>query len=289
MKKIVLPILYVIASLSAISFAFFCHIHSAECIYSLNLTDVLLMCFLILCFIASAFFIIKLTWRKPRRLIHKIVICIMILAILEAFISNFEIIAQPTTPIINKQIDDFVAEKPIIYLYPKVETEVSVKLGNPENITCSYPEYGDGWDVLAEPNGDLIDNKDGLKLYSLYWEGKDFPNINEDCGFVVDKQDLAQFLEEKLTILGLNYKEREEFIVYWLPKLQENETNIKFLTSDEINAYMPLDIEPKPDSVIRVYMAYKGVDEGFSVREEELESPLRDGFVAVEWGGVELK
>lgn len=29
--------------------------------------------------------------------------------------------------------------------------------------------------------------------------------------------------EEKLEILGLNYKETEEFIVYWLPKLEQNE------------------------------------------------------------------
>ena len=31
--------------------------------------------------------------------------------------------------------------KPIIYSYPEEEINVTVKLGKPENITCSYPNY----------------------------------------------------------------------------------------------------------------------------------------------------
>ena len=38
--------------------------------------------------------------------------------------------------------------KPIIYLYPPKTTEVSVKLGNPQNLTHTYPKYEeDGWKV----------------------------------------------------------------------------------------------------------------------------------------------
>lgn len=33
--------------------------------------------------------------------------------------------------------------KPIIYLYPQETTEITVKLGNPEKITCSYPKILD--------------------------------------------------------------------------------------------------------------------------------------------------
>ena len=58
--------------------------------------------------------------------------------------------------------------KPIIYLYPETNTEISVKLGKAENITCSYPEYKNGWNVLANPDGTLIDTNTGRKLYSLY-------------------------------------------------------------------------------------------------------------------------
>ena len=61
-------------------------------------------------------------------------------------------------------------EKPIIYLYPTKETRLSVKLGNKDNITCSYPNYIDGWNVMAKTNGDLKDLGTGRNLYSLYIE-----------------------------------------------------------------------------------------------------------------------
>ena len=53
------------------------------------------------------------------------------------------------------------ADKPIIYIYPETETEVSVTLGKEELIDCSYPKYDNGWKVLAKPNGDLVDLKTG--------------------------------------------------------------------------------------------------------------------------------
>ena len=71
----------------------------------------------------------------------------------------------------DERIDPEVDEKPIIYLYPEKETELSIELGKPENITCSYPEYQKGWNVIANPDGTLIDMNTGRKLYSLYWEG----------------------------------------------------------------------------------------------------------------------
>ena len=68
--------------------------------------------------------------------------------------------------------------------------------------------------------------------------------------------------------LGLNEREAEEFIVYWLPKLNEHEHNyIRFADADEINRAMPLDIDPQPDTVIRVMMTYKGLDEPIDVAE----------------------
>ena len=109
-------------------------------------------------------------------------------------------------------------------------------------------------------------------------------------GFVVKGNETIEFLEEKLAILGLNEIEAEEFIVYWLPKLQENEYNyIRFATMDEINKNMPLEFSVKPDTIIRVLMQYKGLDNYIEVKEQKLETPERTGFVAVEWGGTEIK
>ena len=179
--------------------------------------------------------------------------------------------------------------KPIIYFYPEQTTELNVKLGYPENLTCSYPKYENGWNIIANPDGSLIDINTGRSLYSLYWEGNAKQKISMDEGFVVKGEDTISFLEEKLAILGLNEIEAEEFIVYWLPKLQNNKYNyIRFATIDEINEMMPLEISEKPDSLIRVLMEYKPLDKYINVKEQELSTPARTGFVVVEWGGAEI-
>ena len=189
----------------------------------------------------------------------------------------------------RSQIYDLIDAKPIIYFYPENETELFVKLGKPENITCSYPEYEQGWNIKAYPDGTLIDINTGRKLYSLYWEGIHSEPINFNEGFVVKGEEVASFLEEKLSILGLNQFEAEEFIIYWLPKLQENKYNfIRFAPIEEINKNMPLELSSKPDSIIRVLMQYKTIDNYIDVEEQKLETPERTGFVVVEWGGTEI-
>lgn len=182
-------------------------------------------------------------------------------------------------------------EKPIIYLYPEEETNIEVKLGKKENITCSYPKYENGWKVVASPNGDLKYIENGKNLYALYYEAKtEKENKVEKEGFVVKGEDSANFLEEKLEILGLNERESEEFIVYWLPKLEANKYNyIRFLNKEEIDENMPLEIEPKPDTQIRVLMTFKGLNKEIKVEEQQLTRVERKGYTVVEWGGSEIK
>ena len=185
---------------------------------------------------------------------------------------------------------DISIDKPIIYLYPTEDTKVSVKLLKDENLTCSYPKYKDEWKVLAQSNGILKDLDTNRQLYSLYYESKsDIEFKVENEGFIVKGDDTITFLEEKLAILGLTEREAEEFIVYWLPKLEANKYNyIRFATTDEINENMPLEINPNPNTVIRVLMTFKGLENSIDVQEQKLESPNRTGFVAVEWGGTEI-
>ena len=182
-----------------------------------------------------------------------------------------------------------IAYKPIIYIYPETETAVQVSVAYPEKLSCVYPEYDDGWEVIAKPNGDLVDTKTGRNLYCLYWEGNQKQEYKFEDGFVVAGEDSAKFLEEKLAILGLTEREANEFIIYWLPKLEANKYNlIRFETAEEIEAYMPLNIEPKPDSVIRVMMDFKGLNKPTKIEEQKLETPIREGYTVVEWGGSEF-
>lgn len=190
----------------------------------------------------------------------------------------------------KSRISPVYIKKPIIYLYPEKTEEITIKLGYPEKITSSYPKYEEEWSVIANPDGTLKDIKTGKNLYSLYWEGIGTAKANIKEGFVVKGEDSAEFLEEKLAILGLTEREAEEFIIYWLPKLESNKYNyIRFASLEEINQYMPLEFSVKPDTIIRVLMQFKGLDEAIEVREQTLETPERKGFVAVEWGGSEIK
>ena len=187
--------------------------------------------------------------------------------------------------------NEIEAYKPIIYLYPEDKTDISVKLGYPKKVTYSYPKYEDGWDVIAYPNGTLIDTKTNKELYSLFWEGENTitKGIRKE-GFIIKGEDAVNFLEDKLTFLGLNPKEKEEFIIYWLPKLQNNLYNyIYFETLEEQNTNMPLSVEPKPDTIIRINMEYKPLKQKIEVKEQELIKQQRQGYTLVEWGGTILK
>ena len=183
----------------------------------------------------------------------------------------------------------YTVDKPMIYLYPEREQSVEVKLDSPERLTVSYPSYVDSWNVVAKPDGTLKD-KDGRELYGLYYESlpkTDFKVENE--GFIIKKEDSAKFLEEKLKTLGLNEKEAEEFIVYWLPKMNEKKYNyVRFASDEEIENNMKLSISPKPDTTIRIWMILKPLDEKIEVTEQKINPVKRSGFVAVEWGGIKL-
>lgn len=184
--------------------------------------------------------------------------------------------------------DPTVDYKPVIYIYPEKEMDVKVKLESEDKIIVSYPEYNNYWDVRALGDGTLIDKKTNRELYSLYYESLNKVNFNVmDDGFVVSEEEIIPFLENKLEILGLNSRESEEFIIYWLPILKKNKYNyIRFATIEEIDENMGLSIEPKPDSVIRILMTFKGLDEKINVKEQVLTPVKRKGYSVIEWGGT---
>ena len=188
----------------------------------------------------------------------------------------------------EEQCDPTISKKPMIYIYPNEDKEVSIKLGKPELLTTTYPKYNSEWKVFAKTNGDLIINN--KTYYGLYWEGLNNIDNNFKDGYIVYKDDLIPFLEDKLNVLGLNEREANEFIVYWLPILEQNEYNlIRFEDIDIINEQMPLDINPIPNTIIRVLMEYKEIDKDYKIKEQVLNKVERKGYTVVEWGGTNIK
>ena len=108
-------------------------------------------------------------------------------------------------------------------------------------------------------------------------------------GYVVPGEDTAEFLEQKLAELGLNKKEANEFIVYWLPRMQGNVYNLITFQNEIYTESAKLEITPEPDSVLRVFMVYKPLKTVIEVEEPTIEPFERNGFTVVEWGGTEIK
>ena len=176
--------------------------------------------------------------------------------------------------------------KPVIYLYPEKETKVSVKVNIDGKLTCTYPEHGEGgWqNFTAKPDGTLI-SPDGKEYYCLYWEGVSAMTPDFSRGFCVKGEDTAAFLADILPQIGLSAREANEFIIYWLPILQENEYNLISFQNEAYTSAAELEITPTPDSILRVFMAVKPLDAPVEIAPQEFEGFRRSGFTAVEWGG----
>ena len=180
------------------------------------------------------------------------------------------------------------AEKPVIYLYPEEETKVSVTLDFDGELTSTYPAYGDNWTVDASPDGTLTDPTTGRQYYCLFWEGVSQTEYDFSTGFCIAGENTAAFLEDALAQLGLTEQEANEFIIYWLPKMEHNPYNLISFQQEAYTDSAKLTIDPAPDTLIRVFMAWQGLDQPVEVEPQILTAPHRTGFTAVEWGGAEI-
>jgi hypothetical protein len=177
--------------------------------------------------------------------------------------------------------------KPVVYLYPEKTTKVSVNVD--ATITVSDPEYGNGWNVTAEPTGALT-SADGKKFESLFWEGtgKEYPPVTQ--GFVVKRADVEKTLRSHLSQLGLNEKESADFMEFWLPKMPTTPyVRLTWFGTRQMDALAPLTVTPKPDSVIRIFLDFQGLEKPVVLPEQKLGHIPRKGFTVVEWGGLLVK
>ena len=182
--------------------------------------------------------------------------------------------------------------KPVIYLYPEKEQDISVQLNiNLENskFTAIYPKFNEEkniWNVHAKPNGDI---KLGNKIYPyLFWEANSYFMDEMNEGFIVKDENAEEFLEEKLKILGLNDKESTDFITYWLPVLLKNKLSLCSFQGEKFFNNFKLNINPKPDTMIRIFLSIKKINSPINIKEQKLEKKERKGYTVIEWGGSDF-
>lgn len=183
--------------------------------------------------------------------------------------------------------------KPVIYLYPQQTQKVRVQLDFDGKLTSTYPTYPqDGWTVTAQPDGTLTDEQ-GRSYRYLFWEGVADDGWRLESGSFVKAEDARAFLEQSLSRLGLNELEQNDFISYWLPKLQANEESFVHFAAEQYTDRARLTVSPQPDSVLRVQMLMTGVDSSnrqqlSALPKQQLQGFARKGFTLVEWGGTDL-
>lgn len=182
-------------------------------------------------------------------------------------------------------LDPNAAYKPVIYLYPKQETKVSVTLNYKGTLTHTWPVYQNGWQVTAQPDGTLMDGN-GHRYPYLFWEGLSNTEYDMSQGFCVKGSNSEMFLQESLFRLGLNAAESAEFMAFWLPYLEHNPYNLIAFQGTPYLEGAELSISPKPDTIIRVFMAFTPLQEPIEIPPQDLIPPERFGFTVVEWGGA---
>lgn len=206
--------------------------------------------------------------------------------------------------------------KPVIYLYPTQPIQVNVQFEHAVQFKVDIPSYSNGWNILANPDGKLVDlqqeatncgdinstrigseyAKDACESGTypyLYWAGEangTYPTPTG--GWIVSKNNVENFLETKLQELGLNDKERQDMISFWVPELMIKHSpyyRLSFFQTMEMNSFIPMDITPHPDSMLRVFLDWSPLT---SLPErlpepQQLRGFERRGFTYVEWGGLE--
>ncbi|HVO86340.1 MAG TPA: hypothetical protein VMT23_01230 [Candidatus Binatia bacterium] len=173
--------------------------------------------------------------------------------------------------------------KPVIYLYPQKAENVQVKVD--ADIRISQPNYTDGWNVYAKPSGQLTVN--GKNYGSLYWEGygRYYPDVTS--GTIVAKAQLASTLKQQLAQLGLNAKESQDFMGFWLPKMPSTPyVRLTWFGTSQVNKIAPMKIIPAPDTLIRVFLDFEGLNTPQNLPAQHLNHLPRKGFTVVEWGGL---
>ena len=176
--------------------------------------------------------------------------------------------------------------KPVIYLYPEKDMNVSVKVTPTGGFKFTEPAYDNGWNVWATTKSELTNITDGTTYPYLFWEGKAYNYNTPDHGFVLKRENVARDMAILLKRLGLNDKESADFMEFWQPKLEVKPfVYVTFVSQQIFDKIAPLTVSPQPDKVIRVFMDYEPLDRYTPVSPLKITTPERTGFTVVEWGG----
>ena len=203
-------------------------------------------------------------------------------------LQTFRILEPPDNPWWNIYLPE---SKPVVYLYPESSAKISVKVKPTQGkITISDPLYPEGgWNVVADPASNIA-YKNATYPY-LYYETEVAGYKIPEEGFVFDKKNIAKELRSLVEKLGLRGVETNDFVSYWVGRfdrdIKTDHIFVGVITEEEMDRVVPLEITPKPATVIRVRLYFEEADKNLIPSAPSLPSTKsRQGFTVVEWGGI---
>lgn len=202
------------------------------------------------------------------------------------YFSNVKVNTQSNYQDIYYDFPSFV-KKPNIYIYPTEETILSVKLNFLQggSITKSIPDYdnGNGWkNLTVKPNGTIND-----KYGFLFYEAIQPDKWQYKTGWVIKNENLETFFGQNLTETGFIEKEIDEFIEYWIPRLNKFDYYALYPQyKSEIDKLIELKISQKPDNILRLFYVIDGMNKKINLTEPTIPEFNRVDFVVTEWGGI---
>ena len=190
---------------------------------------------------------------------------------------------------IPELVDITLVRKPVIYLYDTDSSQqYDISLGFDGSFLAVYPPFNreKGWRCSSNINGQItIEDKN---YPYLFWEGNKALSFELDSAFVVARADLIPFLESSLTLLGLNDRERADFITYWLPELNTSAYNLIHFAGSAYAKQVPIQVHPSPASLLRIFMVFRGLFSPIDLPQQKLKAARRSKNCLVEWGGLNI-
>ena len=175
--------------------------------------------------------------------------------------------------------------KPNIYLYPKINSNLSIALEFPlgGSVIQSAPLYSNGWNVSVDTSG-KIDN-----LYDyLFYESENPDVFQHKESWIVKRDTLSSFFSNNLLQIGFSEREKNDFIEYWIPRLTDYPYYIIYPQfANDINKVIRLKFSKSPDNILRLFYLIKGIKNANQTILVPIIPPFkRTGFVVTEWGVI---
>jgi len=173
--------------------------------------------------------------------------------------------------------------KPNIYLYSNIDMNVNVKIYPSDWITKSIPEYKkSGWEANIV-DGSLNGNDDYL-FYEAIVPNEGF---QKEKAFTVNKNNRKNDMTYILDLYGFNEKEKQDFIDYWMNKLDDEKDYVFYpQQTSVVQQIMPLVLSIQPDNIYRIWFFIEQKENQQYESPNDIEVIKRTEFTLVEWGGI---